>query len=169
VIRFCKRWAPFFQIKQRWAPFLSVFSGSLPRFSRMLQRFSQILPGFSTNRNFLGCAFTPASYTTVWKTCRKCKCLYAVEECTTLHALQKHFKCKSISNNVCFFVFVRVWRFVTKVVESDSQGVGGFWLESDSQDQSESDLLSDSVSGSTIESFLHHTPKLGIPVQMVQF
>jgi len=30
-------------------------------------------------------------------------------------------------------------------------------------------FLSDSYSGSPIESFLHHTPKLGIPVKMVQF
>jgi len=45
---FCKRQAPFFEIKQRCAPFLHRFSVIFPRFSR-------ILPGFSTN---------PASYTT---------------------------------------------------------------------------------------------------------
>jgi len=39
-----------FEVKQGWAPFLPRFSG--------------ILPGFSTNRNFWGCACTPASYTT---------------------------------------------------------------------------------------------------------
>jgi len=57
----------FFQIKARWAPFSPVSSGSLPRFLRILQRFSQIfrdLPEFSANKNFLGCACTPASYTT---------------------------------------------------------------------------------------------------------
>jgi len=71
--------APFIQIKQYWAPFLPVFSGSSPRFSRILRRFSQIpprflqfllgfsriLPGFSTNQNFWGWApCNPASYTT---------------------------------------------------------------------------------------------------------
>jgi len=30
---FCKRWAPFFEVKQRWAPVLSGFSGILRRYS----------------------------------------------------------------------------------------------------------------------------------------
>ena len=42
---FCKRWAPFYEIKQGWAPFL-------PGFSEILPRFSRILPGFSINQNF---------------------------------------------------------------------------------------------------------------------
>jgi len=37
---FCKRWAPFFEVKQHWAPFLPRFSG--------------IFPGLSTNQNFWG-------------------------------------------------------------------------------------------------------------------
>ena len=41
-----------FLIKPSWAPFLSIFSGSLPRFSRILRRFPQILPRFSPNQNF---------------------------------------------------------------------------------------------------------------------
>jgi len=42
---FCKRWAPFYEMKQSWTPFL-------PGFSKILRRFSRILPGFSTNQNF---------------------------------------------------------------------------------------------------------------------
>jgi len=42
---FCKRWAPFYEIKQGWAPFL-------PGFSKILPRFLRILPGFSINQNF---------------------------------------------------------------------------------------------------------------------
>jgi len=50
---FCKRLAPFFEIKQRWVPYFPRFSG--------------ILPGFSENQNLWGCACTactPTSYTT---------------------------------------------------------------------------------------------------------
>ena len=49
---FCKRWAPFLEVKQYWAPFLHGFS-------EILLRFSGISPGFSTNQNFRGCACTP--------------------------------------------------------------------------------------------------------------
>jgi len=34
---------------------------------------------------------------------------------------------------------------------------------------SESDILYESDFGSPLASFLHHTPKLGIPIEMVQF
>jgi len=58
-----KRWAPFFQVKQRWAPFSPVFLEIMPRFSRVLpriigilHRFSGILPRFLTNQDFRGCA-----------------------------------------------------------------------------------------------------------------
>jgi len=44
---------------------------------------------------------------------------------------------------------------------SESPGVRGFWVES------QSDFLSDSVS--PIESFLHRTPEFGILVEIVQF
>jgi len=43
------------------------FSGILPRFSDVLPKFSDILYRFSTNQNFLGCACTPASYTTEFR------------------------------------------------------------------------------------------------------
>jgi len=62
----------FFQIIVRRALFLPVFSGSLSRFSAILRRFlqispgfSEILPRFSPNQNFWGCAYSPASCTTV--------------------------------------------------------------------------------------------------------
>jgi len=42
---FCKRWAPFYEIKQGWAPFL-------PGFSEILPRFLRTFPGFSINQNF---------------------------------------------------------------------------------------------------------------------
>jgi len=42
---FCKRWAPFCEIKQSWAPLVPWFSGILPK-------FSEILPKFSTNQKF---------------------------------------------------------------------------------------------------------------------
>ena len=54
---FCKRWAPFFEGKQRWVPFL-------PRFSGIPPEFSEVLPKFSTNQHFWGCACNPASFTT---------------------------------------------------------------------------------------------------------
>ena len=47
---FWKCWVPFFEIKQRSLPFMP--------------KFSAILLGFSTNQNFWGCAFIPASCTT---------------------------------------------------------------------------------------------------------
>jgi len=53
-MRFCKRWAPFFQIKHRWAPFLSRFSGILQRFSQILRRFTQIFPDFQHMETFGG-------------------------------------------------------------------------------------------------------------------
>ena len=55
---FCKRWAPFVEVKQRWVPFL-------PGRSRILPKFLWIFPGFSKNLIFWGCTCTPASYTTV--------------------------------------------------------------------------------------------------------
>jgi len=42
---FCKRWAPFFEVKQRWGPFL-------PRFSAILPRYLGILPGFQQIKTF---------------------------------------------------------------------------------------------------------------------
>jgi len=54
----CKRWVPFFKVKQRWAPFLLGFSG-------ILTRFLDILLEFLTNQNLWGCKCTPAFYTTV--------------------------------------------------------------------------------------------------------
>ena len=45
LVFFCKRWAPFYEIKQRWAPFLPGFSEILPRFSRIVREIS-------TNQNF---------------------------------------------------------------------------------------------------------------------
>ena len=62
IVFFCKRWAPFFEVKQRWGPFLPGFSGILPRFPRILYKFS-------TNQNFWGCACIHASYTTGLKNC----------------------------------------------------------------------------------------------------
>jgi len=59
---FCKRWAPFFEIKERWAPFLPRYSGILPRISKILPKFSGILPRFSTNQNFWGCACPPPPF-----------------------------------------------------------------------------------------------------------
>ena len=63
---FCKRWVPFFEVKQRWAQFLPRFSAIWPRYLgilhvilRILPKFSGILPGFSTNQNLWGCACTP--------------------------------------------------------------------------------------------------------------
>jgi len=44
---FCKRCAPFFEIKQYWASFL-------PGVSEILPKFSEILPFFLTNQNFWG-------------------------------------------------------------------------------------------------------------------
>ena len=64
IVFFCKRWAPFFEVKQCWAPFLPGFSEIVHWFSEVLPNFSGILPKVSTNQNFWGCAFTPASYTT---------------------------------------------------------------------------------------------------------
>jgi len=57
---FCKRWAPFFEVKQGWAPVLLGFSGILPRCLGILSGFSGIWPGFSRNQNFSGCACTPS-------------------------------------------------------------------------------------------------------------
>jgi len=60
---FCKRWAPFFEVKQGRAP-------CFPCFSRISPGFSGIMPGFLTYQNFWGCACTPwttASCTTAWQ------------------------------------------------------------------------------------------------------
>jgi len=51
----CKRWAPFFEVKQRWKLFLSEFSWLFSR--------------FSANQYFWGCACnlcTPTSNTTAF-------------------------------------------------------------------------------------------------------
>jgi len=61
---FCKRWAPFFEIKQRWTPFV-------PGFSRVLSIFSGILlgfcPGFQQIKTF-GVRLRPTSCTTAFIT-----------------------------------------------------------------------------------------------------
>jgi len=56
---FCKRWAPFFKVKQRWAPFL-------PGLSVIFIGFLEILPRFQQIKTF-GVRFplcTPTYYTT---------------------------------------------------------------------------------------------------------
>jgi len=75
---FCKRWAPFFAVKQRWVPFLLGFSEILPRYLEILpvffQGFCPYYQGFCPAQIFrdfsrifnkskrLGCACNPASY-----------------------------------------------------------------------------------------------------------
>jgi len=66
-VLFCKRWAPFFEIKQRLASLLPGFSGILFRFLRILPgylsilpRFLEILPRFLTNQDFGGVLAPPA-------------------------------------------------------------------------------------------------------------
>ena len=67
---FCKRWEPFFDVKQRWEPFplrfLEILLRNLeilPRFSEILPKFWRILPKFSTNQDICEGACT-VSYTT---------------------------------------------------------------------------------------------------------
>jgi len=50
---FCKRWAPFSEVKQRWASFLPGFSG-------ILTGFSGIFPGFQQIKTFGGALSPPA-------------------------------------------------------------------------------------------------------------
>ena len=57
---------------------------------------------------------------------------------------------------------------VSRVAESVSQGVGSFWVESDSNTTSPSRIFGPTPKVQ-LNHFLHHIPKLGIPVEMVQF
>jgi len=63
---FCKRWAPFFEVKQRWAPFCPDFQGFCldiwgfyVDFQGFYPNFPRMLPRFSTNQNFWECAWAP--------------------------------------------------------------------------------------------------------------
>jgi len=46
IVFFFKRWAPFFEVKQRCVPFLPEFSRIFPGLSGILPKFSEVCPNF---------------------------------------------------------------------------------------------------------------------------
>jgi len=66
-----RSWRPIFGVTSKKMVFICFcangrhfcpdFQGILPRFSMISPKYLGITPGFSTNQNFWGCAFTPAS------------------------------------------------------------------------------------------------------------
>ena len=76
---------------------------------------------------------------------------------------QKHFT----ASTICFLQklgWVGIVGITTRVAESEV--FGRSWIPNNTRSWSQTFLFE---SGSSIGSFSHHTPKLGIPVEMVQF
>ena len=89
--------------------------------------------------------------------------IFCVRHCLPVTLLQIY-----MANNRT--IFVASFGVFSRVAES--QRVGGFWVESDSYNNTRSRswiILTDFDSGSPIEPFLHRSPKVGTPVEMVQF
>ena len=60
IVFFCKRWAPFFEVKQCWAPFFLDFQGFYPDFQRFCPNFQGFCPNFQQIKTFGGALVPPA-------------------------------------------------------------------------------------------------------------